>query len=206
MHGKNIFQGNRTFFKTCLITGCPRSIPGFFHCRSNTVVFRWLLTRSKIRENSRFFVEQIAQKGLARPFIFVDEVQKEPEIFDAVKMAFDKSKASFIVSGSNPAFLNTAAGDRLQRRGIKMTLWPLSIPEIAVSYAGLKKFEMKVFSDLLWHLKNPLNAKIPVIRKPDDMDKLTATYLIRGGLPLAVKSSSNQKALTQILPLGLFVG
>ena len=46
-----------------------------------------------------------------------------------------------------------------------MTLWSLSITEIAVSYAGLKKFEIKVFSDLLWHTKNPLNAKIPVFKK-----------------------------------------
>ena len=46
-----------------------------------------------------------------------------------------------------------------------MTLWPRSIPEIAVSYAGLEKFEIKVFRDLLWHTKNPLNAKIPVLKK-----------------------------------------
>ena len=46
-----------------------------------------------------------------------------------------------------------------------MTLWPRSIPETAVSYAGLKKFEIKVFSDLLWHTKKRLNAKIPVLKK-----------------------------------------
>jgi predicted AAA+ superfamily ATPase len=154
--------------------------------------------RAHVRENSLLFVNEIVQRGLERPLIFVDEVQKEPEIFDAIKMAFDKQKACFIVSGSNPAFLHTEAAHRLQRRGTKITLWPLSIPEIALHRSLIKSFDMEVFSHLLWGTKNPLKEKIPSIRRPTEIDNLVRSYLVRGGLPLAVKSASVTKALGQI--------
>jgi predicted AAA+ superfamily ATPase len=154
--------------------------------------------RASVRENSRLFVNEIVQRGLERPLIFVDEVQKEPEIFDAIKMAFDKQKASFIVSGSNPAFLHTEAANRLQRRGVKVTLWPLSIPEIAVYRKVLKSFDLDTFSHLLWSAKHPLKEKLPNIRRPAEIDELVQSQLVRGGLPLAVRSSSLSKALTQI--------
>ena len=77
--------------------------------------------RAAIRANTRIFVEEIIQSGLQRPLIFVDEVQKEPEIFDAIKLAFDKKKASFIVTGSNPAFRRPLNGDDHRRKWLDPT-------------------------------------------------------------------------------------
>lgn len=154
--------------------------------------------RAAIRANTRIFVEEIIQSGLQRPLIFVDEVQKEPEIFDAIKLAFDKKKASFIVTGSNPAFLHLQAQNRLQRRGTRVNLFPLSIPEIATHKNILANFEMQTFTNLLWETKNPLAESLPTLRKPPEMDGLTHLYLIKGGLPLAVKSPSIRRALSQI--------
>ena len=154
--------------------------------------------RSAVRANTRLFIDEIIQNGLSRPFIFVDEIQKEPEIFDALKMAFDKKKASFLVTGSNPAFLRIEAQNRLQRRGKMVNLFPLSIPEIAAHKKILPRFDPQIFNSLLWDAKNPLKEYLAAIRRPNEIDELTRLYLIKGGLPLAVKSSSIHRALMQI--------
>lgn len=66
---------------------------------------------------------------------FVDEVQKSEAVFDAIKVAWDGS-IDFIVSGSNPEYLETQASMRLQRRSVRFDLKPLSLPEI-LKHAGL---------------------------------------------------------------------
>lgn len=154
--------------------------------------------RTSVRNNTRLIMEEIIQQGLSRPLIFVDEVQKEPEIFDAIKLAFDKCNASFIVTGSNPAFLHTEAQNRLQRRGAFFTLFPLAIPEIAVHKKILKSFAMETFNQLLWGVKNPMTKPIVSLRRPPEIDAIVQGYLIKGGLPLAVKSSSVNRALAQV--------
>lgn len=48
--------------------------------------------RSRVRASSSCILDEVNEAGSDRAFVFVDEVQKEPEIFDAIKLANDKEK------------------------------------------------------------------------------------------------------------------
>jgi predicted AAA+ superfamily ATPase len=154
--------------------------------------------RNAIRQNSRFFIEEIAQRGLSKPFLFVDEVQKEPEIFDAIKLAYDKKQVSFIVSGSNPGFLRTVAQERLQRRGMRISLHPLTIAELAAHNGLLKTFDFNVFNTLLWESKLPAQTLLKQLKWSAEIEQLTRHFLVQGGLPLAATSKNIKQSLNQI--------
>lgn len=62
--------------------------------------------------------------------LIVDEVQKSENIFDALKYAFDHSNISFIVTGSNPAYLSTVAKKRLRQT---KSIDEIEIPKLTLS-------------------------------------------------------------------------
>lgn len=86
--------------------------------------------RAQLIEDTTFLYHHIRAHTTGRALLFIDEVQKCEEVFDAIKYAFDQGGISFIVSGSNPAYLSTIARKRLQRRSHFFTLHPLSLFEI----------------------------------------------------------------------------
>lgn len=58
--------------------------------------------RNSVAKDSRYLLQQILSKTQKKTFVFVDEAQKSESVFDALKIAFDTHKISFVVSGSNP--------------------------------------------------------------------------------------------------------
>ncbi len=157
------------------------------------------LFRTQIRATSRYILDDIQSRGMQRPFVYVDEVQKEPQIFDAIKMAFDKAKASFIVSGSNPALLRTSANDRLQRRAVMIPQLPLSMAEIAL-HQGLisKKQDLEEMTRLLTSPKNISSVTLTSCRLPDAMGALVNRYLVVGGLPQAWLAKSDVESFRAV--------
>jgi hypothetical protein len=73
-----------------------------------------------------------------------------------------------------------------------------NIPEIAVHKKILKSFAMETFSQLLWGDPNPLTKPMTSLRRLPEIDGVVQGYLIKGGLPLAAKSSSIHRALAQV--------
>lgn len=92
--------------------------------------------RRAIAEDSRYLIKTIRSQTNERVVIFVDEIQKTPEILDVVKLAHDEEDMSFIVSGSEPGYLLQEARRRLQRRAKAFSLYPFSQNEI-YSHRGL---------------------------------------------------------------------
>ncbi len=154
--------------------------------------------RSQLHLNSRHITDTIRSKTQKRPFIFVDEVQKSEDIFDAIKIAFDELGATFIISGSNPDFLDTVARKRLQRRAHAITLYPFSLPEI-LSHLGLIDIEesSNELKRILFEKKTceVKNLQLTLSKK---IESVYEKYLCIGGLPLAWLAKNEKEAMQQI--------
>ncbi len=152
--------------------------------------------RQVIVENSRYLLEEIAKQTSKRSLIIVDEVQKTPEVFDALKIAFDEGHHSFIVSGSNPFFLSSIAKKRLQRRAEQILLLPISLSELIAN-----KFEipisLEIFNKILWEARALKDVKLPSVTKPE-IKNILDKYLLYGGLPLALQAKDFTSKLKEI--------
>jgi predicted AAA+ superfamily ATPase len=151
--------------------------------------------RSEVRHHSPLIAEDIGAAGAPRPMVYVDEVQKEAAIFDAIKISFDRSRAKFVVSGSNPALLRTMANDRLQRRGLVVTHFPFSLPEIFL-HQGLisENFDSNELQNVLNSTLGINDFSFQVVPRHADAEKTTERYLRIGGLPDAWLSASEDHA------------
>ena len=106
------------------------------------------LFRNYVREDTAYIHKYIRSKTQERVLVFVDEVQKSEDIFDALKYAFDQSDISFIVSGSNPDYLNTVAKKRLQRRADFIILEPFSLAEILANAGYIRLKDTEIFQQI----------------------------------------------------------
>jgi predicted AAA+ superfamily ATPase len=177
--------------KTTLINQCLERLSSkyeIFQFTGDDTVFR-----NQIQGDSMYLHDVIRGKTSGRVFVFIDEVQKSESIFDAIKILFDKGNASFIVSGSNPAFLNSVAKKRLQRRAMFKVLHPLSIPEIL----GIK--ELSPHLDFIVRLLagNP-SEKLPRIEKTPKIKAIIEKYICVGGLPLSYLNKQLDDSLSEI--------
>ncbi len=152
--------------------------------------------RNAVRENSKHLYQEVkglSTDGVQPLLIFVDEVQKSDEIFDALKYAFDHGQISFIVSGSNPAYLLHQARKRLQRRANYLNLMPLAISEI------LRSQETEEVQDYFFQLTNEKSPKaLPVCKGVHENKKRVQDFLIKGGLPLAHLAPTFNDSLLEI--------
>lgn len=154
--------------------------------------------RVAVASDSRYLVDHIRASTQMPPLVFIDEVQKVEAVFDAVKLVFDELDGSFIVSGSNPLFLETKARQRLQRRATSLELRPLSLPEILAEagHFDLEKTQ-KAFSHILC---DESRCKVPNLGITVDGPILDAArrYLRIGGLPLAWLARSEAKSMKEV--------
>jgi predicted AAA+ superfamily ATPase len=127
-----------------------------------------LISLSSAREDSQGFV-----MGLPDPVV-IDEVQRAPEIFLALKLSVDQDRrpGRFLLTGSANVLLLPQLSDSLAGRMRIITLWPLSQGEID-GLAG--QFIGAVFADgSLPHYQGEST-------RADIADRIT-----RGGFPQAV--------------------
>lgn len=154
--------------------------------------------RNHVAEDSQYLLRQIQSQTKKRSLIFVDEVQKSEEVFDALKIAFDSKQCSFIVSGSNPAYLSSVAKKRLQRRAYHFQMLPLSLSEILVADKKITESQQCLFPDLLKNFEMIDLATTKDLSLTSQVQNLTKTYFKFGGLPLAHLATSNEKKLMEI--------
>lgn len=156
--------------------------------------------RNSIIDDSKFLFNEVRshKSKINKSLIFVDEVQKCEEIFDALKYAFDHGETSFIVSGSNPAYLSTVAKRRLQRRAEQFFMMPISLSEIGVQKNWVTPEIIKKFEGLLFHQTSIEDFLTDVnIRKEPDKESLDL-YLKYGGLPLVYTTDQIDEKLREI--------
>lgn len=159
--------------------------------------------REEVSSDSRTLSQRLASMHLPsnklapRHLIFVDEVQKTEAVFDALKLAFDEQNASFIVSGSNPAFLNTRAKARLQRRADIQYLLPFSLPEILIHRKDVNAETLELFDQILWEWTEPQSFG-KMTCSVGGIHSTVQEYLTFGGLPLAYLAKSPEEKLVEV--------
>lgn len=153
--------------------------------------------RQAVVWNTRYLHEQVSAQTSRPALIFVDEVQKSELIFDAVKYAFDHTGASFIISGSNPAFLQTEARKRLQRRADLWNLAPFSLGEILCHENMVEPEWVWQFREILFNWQNGRGVEIPLDLN-EGIQRVIAGYLRYGGFPLVHLAQDNDSRLVEI--------
>jgi|GEM_PF-2404957 len=156
--------------------------------------------RSEVSKDSKYIFNFIKSRTNKPSLVFVDEVQKSKAIFDAIKYSFDQGEVSFIISGSNPAYLNTLAKKRLQRRSDYLLLTPLSILEILISKNIINSNLLNIFLDIL---EKPENIKKVYSSAKDlefnrEIESIIEKYFTTGGLALSYFSESKKDSLIEI--------
>lgn len=187
--------------KTTMITHLLEKIANEFTCFSFTgdeTAFR-----SAVAESSNYILEFVRARTNKKSLVFVDEVQKEVAIFDAVKIAFDKGNISFIISGSNPEFIRTKATSRIQRRARLFEMQTLSMAEILrgenlVTKGVCEHYEALLQSMFLDRKAMPAIADLPELQITGGTSERATAYLVRGGLPLAWQAASTADALQEV--------
>jgi predicted AAA+ superfamily ATPase len=154
--------------------------------------------RQKVIEDTRFLLNSVKQKTTRRIFIIVDEVQKIEEVFDSIKMAFDEGQCSFIVSGSNPAYLATVAKKRLQRRADQVLMLPFSLSEIVIHQQIVPLEFENQFQEILWEAKNLNKIQLGECSWSQGVNVIIQDFFIYGGLPLSYLSDSKLEKLREI--------
>lgn len=152
--------------------------------------------RQAVSDDSRYILNEVKSKAKKRALVFIDEVQKSEEVFDALKMAFDEAKISFIVSGSNPTYLNTIAKKRLQRRADINLVLPISLRELAI-HKGIVSKEFQ-FEHILWQTREIEDIQLPKFELTPDFSRTIEDYFIYGGLPLSLISEGHENKLREI--------
>lgn len=160
--------------------------------------------RHSVNEDTAFIHKHIRSQTQGRALVFVDEVQKSEVIFDAIKYAFDHSETSFIISGSNPDYLNTVAKKRLQRRADFLLLEPFSLSELLAHRNYIYLENTDVFRDIILcdHLKfleKKINMGISLTHwAQKQIKEIVEDYLMFGGLPLAHLAENRENKLSEI--------
>jgi len=67
--------------------------------------------RIEIEQDPSAIIRQVEARS-PKPFIFMDEAQKVPEVFDSIQYLIDEKKASFIITGSSAR--------KLRRKGVNL--------------------------------------------------------------------------------------
>ncbi len=118
---------------------------------------------------------------LKKPVI-IDEVQRVPELFLAIKYDVDNNRkpGRYILTGSANPLLIPQVGDSLAGRVAILTLYPLSQGEIH------NKFEN--FIDTIWQSKSSLKQNYPILARKELYEKI-----ISGGYPAILTKSWKEK-------------
>lgn len=139
--------------------------------------------RRQLIDDTTSLHKLIRSKTTRPALVFIDETQKCAEAFDAVKYAYDQGDISFIISGSNPAYLNTVARKRLQRRAHLLMLHPLAQAEIIADILGKEIVPYERVVDLVSGKGWKWIRELPPMELKREIQETVEAYVRFGGLP-----------------------
>ncbi len=119
--------------------------------------------------------------------VIIDEAQKVPEIFSAVKLTVDnlRRRKKFILSGSSDLLLMKNITESLAGRAIYFQMYPMTIGEITENFTNFTNFKV-LFKE---------NLEISEINQPTFFPKSIEYYLIKGFMPPLLYVESLQSAV-----------
>ena len=115
--------------------------------------------------------------------VVIDEVQKAPELFPAIKISVDQDRrpGRFLLTGSANVLLLPQISESLAGRMEILTLWPLSQGEI---YQTKEQFIERVFSE-----------QLPTFLNPDAFDPRDTilSTILKGAFPEAMQRNAGKR-------------
>jgi uncharacterized protein len=177
---------------SCLILG-PRQVGKTTLIReifrNKVQLVEFLLQDSSVRisleRDPGSLIRQIEAIG-GKPWVFIDEAQKVPAIFDAIQYLIDENKAQFIITGSSARKLRSSGINLLPGRIKRYFLDPFSWGEVgflkenniqAIKIKNLKKLQDYSFEDSLVFGSLPKIASLPNKEREDFLRAYAEIYL-----------------------------
>ena len=110
-------------------------------------------------------------------FIFIDEVQKFPSLFDWIKQVFDKNSKNvkFVITGSSAVGLTKSVGETLAGRVEYIHVYPIVYPELTKSRLDLQHKWFERFVNSITTKK--VNASVAVQENNTTVTSLTDNIL-----------------------------
>ncbi len=115
-------------------------------------VFTYILDdiqlRSSLKKDNRFIQKDVElslgetlEKTEQQVYIFIDEVQKMPVLFDWIKQVFDANSehVKFVLSGSSAISITTVASETLAGRVEYINVYPFVYSELLQAKVGVKQ-------------------------------------------------------------------
>jgi uncharacterized protein len=195
--------GSRRVGKTTLLEYYMQQYPGrkWVHLNMDA-----LKQRDRVAaEEFELMIEQVALQKIGGPkkiWVFIDEAQKVPELFDQIKLIYDAHKGEdhikFILTGSAHLNLHRLTAESLAGRVDLLSLREFNLSEMAL----LQNAELELPPDSVFdHIFNKQNVealKKTFHRLQPFQTVLEASlhdHLIWGGLPEAIEEPSEQDRL-----------
>ncbi|WKZ30554.1 MAG: AAA family ATPase [Candidatus Dojkabacteria bacterium] len=99
------------------------------------------------------------EKSSKKVFIFIDEVQKMPQLFDWVKQIFDQNSNNikFILTGSSSIGITNMAAETLAGRVEHITVYPFVYSELLAAKTSQK---INFFGDLFEHIDEHFDSTV----------------------------------------------
>lgn len=172
--------GPRQVGKTTLVNKLLKAVPKKmeYYLQNPSVRLELEINPSKI-------IGQVeAETG--QPYVFVDEAQKIPEVFDAAQFLIDKKEAQFIFTGSSARKLKKAGVNLLPGRVKRFYLDPLMWGELglitqsafeSLAINNINKKGEYFFEDILVYGSLPLMMNIPLKDRADFLKAYAEIYL-----------------------------
>lgn len=172
--------GPRQVGKTTLVNKLLKAVPKKmeYYLQNPSVRLELEINPSKI-------IGQVeAETG--QPYVFVDEAQKIPEVFDAAQFLIDKKEAQFIFTGSSARKLKKAGVNLLPGRVKRFYLDPLMWGELglitqsafeSLAINNINKKGEYLFEDILVYGSLPLMMNIPLKDRADFLKAYAEIYL-----------------------------
>ncbi|GEM_PF-1774618 len=130
---------------------------GVIHISNNSFSFVLddIQLRSFLKKDIRYLQKDIElslgeslERIQSKVYIFIDEVQKVPQLFDWVKQIFDQNGVNikFILTGSSAVGISDVASETLAGRVDYITVFPFTYAEMISSKVGIN---LEFFADLI---------------------------------------------------------
>jgi len=175
-----LILGPRQVGKTTLVSSAVKALPARleYSLQNPSVRLRLEKDPSLIIREARAYAH--------RPYVFVDEAQKIPELFDSAQVLIDNKEASFLFTGSSARKLRRAGVNLLPGRIVRLFLDPLLWGELGlIRAASIRELAIKninppsqySFEDSLVTGSLPFIFSLPKSSRNDMLSSYAELYL-----------------------------
>ncbi len=128
--------------------------------------------RKRLERDPALIIDEISGSG--KKFIFIDEIQKVPELLDNIQIVMDNEKKIFLITGSSARKLKRGEVNLLPGRSITLEMFPLLYNEYSVHLKGKDIHSIK---NILKYGELPRVLSLVVAGESDIAEELLYSYV-----------------------------